>query len=523
MTRESPTGTDDPPSRPGLPGAGGPGLPAQSPSRPAAAPPARRRTWLAPAVALAAAFALRLPLMNAGLFHHDEVQLARAVEASWREGRLFPAVKGRYGAVLLDLALYAPYRAATGRSAERVVSFAGIAAGALLVALALLLGRELAGDALAGALAAAFTFGSAIFLTSSSTGKENVPQVAFVALALWLFARGASRPSAALRAAGAAAFGFALTFHEGGVLLVPPFAFAAVALDLHHRRGWRAAALDLGLLAAWLAPALALSIWSEIRRNLGVPGPNSATFLGLLSPLLPGALRDAAVGLGVPALALAAVGAAGAVASRALAPLRALLPWPAVILYFGNVSSYTPRYLVALLPPVAILAGAGGALLLRRWLPRRAWLGGAVLAAVAVAPGLDRAVPLLIHRAAHGGPKAMALLVRDRTEPGAVVLCQDDSPFLEYYAPGRTLLKNPVGDAYATAAFVHEIKERARSGARVYAGAYAFTYDDDDLFRRLVDAAFVRIPVGEVVDEWFYRPELEDVRFRDVLYRLDPR
>ena len=494
------------------------GLPADAP-----AAPARRRAWLAPAVALVAAFALRLPFMNAGLFHHDEVQLARAVEGSYQAGRVLQAVKGRYGAVLLDLAMYAPYHAATGRSAERVVPFAGIATGALLVALMVLLGRELAGDGLAGALAGAFTFGSAIFLTSSSTGKENVPQTAFVALALWLFARGAARPSAALRVAGAAAFGFALTIHEGGALLAPPVAFGVAALDFHHRRGWKAAALDLALLAASVAPAMGLSIWNEVRRNLMVPGPNSATFLGLLSPLLPGALRDAAVGLGAPALALAAVGAVAAVASRSQAPLRALLPWPAVILYFGNVSSYTPRYLLSILPPVAMLAGAGGALLLRRWIPRRPWLAGAALAALASAPGLATAYPLLAARAAHSGPKAMALLVRDRTEPDAIVLCQDDSPFLEYYAPGRTLLKNPVGDAYATATFVHDLGERARRGARVYAGSYAFTYDPNDLFRRLVDGAFVRVPVGEVVNELFYRPELADVSFRDVLYRLEPR
>ncbi len=498
--------------------ADGPGLAA---GPPAAA--ARRRAWLAPAVALVAAFALRLPYMNAGLFHHDEVQLARAVEGSYRAGRVLPAVKGRHGAVLLDLALYVPYHAATGRSAERVIPFAGVATGALLVALMVLLGSELTGDGLAGALAGAFTFGSALFLTASSTGKENVPQVAFVALAVWLFARGAARPSAALRVAGLAVFGFALTIHEGGVLLVPPFAFGVAALDLHHRRGWRAAALDLGLLAAALVAPAALSIWNEIRRNILVPGPNSATFLGLLSPLLPKALRDAAVGLGAPALALAAVGAAGAVARRRRVPLWALLPWPAVILYFGNVSSYTPRYLLYLLPPVAALAGAGGALLLRRWVPRRAWLAGAALAAVCCAPGLATAYPLLAARAVHSGPKAMALLVRERTEPGAVVLCQDDSPFLEYYAPGRMVLKNPIGDAYATTTFVHDLKGRARSGTRVYAGAYAFTYDSSDLFRRLVDGAFMRVPVGEVVNELFYRPELEDVSFRDVLYRLDPR
>ncbi|HET6923183.1 MAG TPA: glycosyltransferase family 39 protein [Anaeromyxobacteraceae bacterium] len=480
------------------------------------------RTWLAAAVALAVAFALRLPLMNAGLFHHDEVQLARAVEGSYRQHRILPAVKGRHGAVLLNLAFYAPYHAMTGRSAERVVPFTGIATGALLVALMVLLAAELAGDGLAGALAGAFTGGSALFLTSSSTGKENVPQMALVALALWLLARGAARPSAALRIAGLATFGFALTVHEGGVLLVPPFALSLIALAVHHGRPWRAAALDLAVLLASLAVPMAASIWDELRRNLFVSGANSATFLGPFSPLLGTALRDAVVGLGAPTVALAAVGAALALRRRRWA-LLALLPWPLVIVYFGNVSSYTPRYLLYALPATAALAGAGAAALLRRWLPARAGLAGAMLAVAACAPGVARALPLLAARATRSGPKAMALLVRERTAPGAVILCQDDSPHLEYYAPGRTLLKQPLGDAYATAAFVHDLKERARGGTPVYAGAYAFTYDPSGYFQLVLQSAFALVPVGEVANEWFYRPELEDVSFRDVLVRLEPR
>lgn len=501
-----------------VPPPGASASPAPEPARPEGA----RRRWLAPAVALAVAFAVRLPLMNAGLFHHDEVQLARAVEGSYREHRLLPAVKGRYGAVLLGLALYAPSHALTGRSAERVVPFTGILGGAVLVAAMLLLATELAGDALAGALAGAFTLGSAVFLTSSSTGKEHAPQMALVALALWLLARGAARPSVAMRLAAAAVFGFALSVHEGGILLLPPFAFYAVVLGRHHRRPWRSIGLDLAALAVAAAVPVAVSIWDEVLRNLLVPGANSARFLGLLSPGLPQALRDLATGVGVATLLLAAVGAVASVRAPRT-PLLALLPWPLVLLYFGNVSSYGPRYLLYALPALAALAGAGGALLVRRWVPRRASLAAAALAVAAGAPGVARAYPLLAARAVHSGPKAMALLVKERTEPGAVVLCQDDAPFLEYYAPGRTLLAHPIGDPYLLAAFVHDLRERARGGTPVYAGEYAFAYDRDGTFRHLLQNAFVMVPVGEVVNEKYYLPELQDATFRDVLRRLVPR
>ncbi len=254
-------------------------------------------------------------------------------------------------------------------------------------------------------------------------------------------------------------------------------------------------------------------------RNTQVVGSNSTTFLGLFSPLLSRALADAPPALGAAALALAGVGLVRAAASRDVA-LLGIAPWLLVVLYFGNVSSYGPRYLLYVLPPVAVLAGAGAAWLVRRPPGRRARtaLAVALLAAAAV-PGVARAWPLLAARAAHSGPKAMALLVRERTEPDAVIVCMDDSVFLDYYA-GRRTLTHPVGDPAAIAAFVHALKGRVQGGERVYLGSYAFTYDRWGHFKELVEAAFVLVPVGQVVNEWYYRPELEDVSFDDVLYRL---
>jgi hypothetical protein len=484
---------------------------------------ARRSPGLLPWAAFVLALAVRLPLMNAGLFHHDEVQLARAVEASWKEHRILPAVKGRQGAVLLNLVVYAPAHALAGAGAERTVPLVGVASGALLVAAVLLLAWELTGDPLAGALGGVLTFGSAIFLTSSSTGKENAPQMAFVALALWLAARAARRNSWWGRAAASAVFGLALSIHEGGIVLAPLFALSAAALEWRYGGGWRATAFDLGALALAAAVPVRLSIWDEVLRNARISGPNSANFLGPWSPLLPGALRDTAVGIGIPAVLLAAAGSALSLVRWREMALGVLLPWIVVILYFGNVTSYTPRYLLYLLPTIATLGGAGGAWLLRRWFARNLPVAAAALAIVACAPGVTRAYPLLAARSTHSGPKEMAGMVRELTSPGDVVLCQDDSPFLEYYAPGRTLLKQPIGDPMAVAAFAHELKERARGGVRIYAGQYAFSYDDAGHFASLLESYFLFVPVGATGNESFYRPELQDVRFRDVLYRLDPR
>jgi hypothetical protein len=81
--------------------------------------PGGPRTLLAwAALAFVAAALQRLPLVNEGLFHHDEVVLARAVERSLAEGELHPAVKGRYGGAARAVVLRAappPHRGGRGR------------------------------------------------------------------------------------------------------------------------------------------------------------------------------------------------------------------------------------------------------------------------------------------------------------------------------------------------------------------------------------------------------------------------
>jgi hypothetical protein len=492
------------------------------------APPARdiapsRMVRNAPAVAFALALLLRLPFVSAGLFHHDEVELARAVEGSFERHAVLPSVAGRYGSVLLALAPYVPYHLATGRRAEAIVLLVGIFAGALLVAGMVLLVQELDPDPLAGWLAGAFTFGGTLFLTTSATGKESAPMTALATLATWLAARAARLDAWGLRLVAAAVFGFALSVHEAGALLVLPVAFAVVAIELRHGRGWRAIALDLGAGAVAIATPLWLAIWNQLVMNATEHGLYSAHFAGLISLSLPVAMRELVPSFGLAVLAFGAVGLVAAVVRRRACATWTLAPWLLVFFYVGNATNYTPRALLYLLPPLVAFAGSGAALLARRASTRYSHAVAAALAVLACAPGIARAYPILAARAASSGPKEMALLVAARTRPGDVVLCQDDAPFLEYYAPGRVLLKQPLGDPAGTARLVREARFRAEGGAAIYVGGYAFTYDIVGQLGELLRAQFEPVPVGVVTNEWFYRSDLEPARFEDVLYQLVPR
>ena len=87
---------------------------------------------------------LRLSFLNAGLFHHDSVQLAMAVEKSADEVIIHPVGGGRHGLVIVDTILFYFLSAFFGHSsAEFAVNFSSAFFGALAIPLLYLFAKEI--------------------------------------------------------------------------------------------------------------------------------------------------------------------------------------------------------------------------------------------------------------------------------------------------------------------------------------------------------------------------------------------
>lgn len=473
-----------------------------------------------PAVLFVVTLLVRLPFRAAGLSHHDEVPLATAVESTVADGRLAPALHGRYGSVLLNLLFYLPYHLLTGGRADVVLPFTGVLMGAVLVSAVYLLLLELSGDepsALVGALLLGFC---PLFLTTSTTGKEQIPAIAFASLAAWALARASARRSPAWLAAGTLLCCISLLVHEASLTLVPVLAAVLALVGIERHLGWRRILSDLAVLLGPVVLLFAFSLWRHVARNVTVVDSGTSNFLGFFSEVLPEAARDLVGSVGVPTLVLA--GAGLVVVLRRRGALLALLPWALLLFYFGNVGSYAPRYLLWGLPPILMLAGLGAtwaASFLNAERARTATL--AVLTLSISAIGFAEVLPLIARRSERLYLKESALFLRDRTEPDAVVLCMDDCGFVQYYA-GRQTMVHPVDDPVAMETFVRRVKLLATSGKGVYAGKYAFLYDEDGTFARQIRANFQATLVAVLLNEWYYRPELEDTSFRDEIILLRP-
>jgi hypothetical protein len=480
-----------------------------------------RRPWIVPAALFLISFVFRLYYMNEGLFHHDEVLLAQAVESTWEKLSVAGEFNGRYGAVLLNTGLYAPWKALTGMSSEKIIPFVSVLTGALLVASVYLLAVELSGEKLSASLAALFFGFNFLFLTTSTTGKENTPQLFFAVLSMVLFVKGAKGDSRVLKIAAFAVFSFSLAVHEAGIALIPVFLSFMALFEWIHAKGKRILLLDFVILAAFVAIPFILFLGSVLFQQLAVKSTHTVGFEGIFSPVLGRSGADLMRVTGIPLAALAVAGMA-ALRNRGKA-LVPLVLWILLFFYFGNVSSYAPRYLIYTVVPLTIIAGIGAGSLIGK-LPRTGMQAAAclILAALICGTGIYNAYPLIAFRKDYCGPKRMAQFVGASTEPDALVVTMDESVFIDYYGK-RKVMGHPVADYSENRTFVENLRRMALSGKKIYVNSTAFSYDYQRHFETFMLGNFDFKIVGEVQDEDYHRPELSFAIFTNRLFRVFPK
>jgi len=343
----------------------------------------------------------------------------------------------------------------------------------------------------------------------------------FVALAFWIFYRGARKPSLTLKIFGLASFAFAMTVHESTIPLIPVFVAFLILVNRTGTSDIKTQFRDLVILCALLAFPFVLYLGEILRHTLTVKGTGTVSFLGLFSPVLPMAMRDLLTVAGFALTGLALVGLATNMEKKNIV-IPALL-WILMIFYYGNNSGYAPRHLILILLPISILGGMGAGFLVGKvkGLPLQAALG-LVLIVAACGYGIFKSYPILNFRKDYCGPKKMAEFVKANTEPDATVISMDESVYIDYYA-SRDVMSHPVAEYTANREFVEHVHTMALSGRKFYINTTAFSYDYQGHFKKLMEEKFQFLYVGEVLDELYKRPELGFRLFNNKLARIVPK
>jgi 4-amino-4-deoxy-L-arabinose transferase-like glycosyltransferase len=349
-----------------------------------------------------------------GSLNTDEARLTLAAEGVQRTG--LPVMpSGRiYTRGLLNGYLIAGSFALMGRS-DFAARLPSVLAGALLVPVVFLLGRAVGGTA-AGLAAAVFAvLSEPLVYYSRSAWLPSIFLLLFT-LAVYCFYRGFVQRKGAWQVAGAGVFCLALLSYEFAVLLLGGL---GIYLGLEAARGrldWyrgRPTLLSLVLLAAGLLLLGALGLALRAGTLAGPLGEARAWFtprlaLNGMSYYLRVLVPDYIVLIGAGLLGLPMLARAP---RKGVAFLLGLLALAFLVPSFVTQLQRSPRYVLPMLPLLAVLAAAG-TVRLARLVGRGLRIGGVLRAAL---PGMALVV---VFEAALWGDAAAATARLREPPPG---------------------------------------------------------------------------------------------------------
>jgi hypothetical protein len=473
-----------------------------------------RDVWLVAGL-VAVSFGVRALFVNPGFFHHDSILLIRAVEQSLDEGGLAPLLDGRYSYVAFSLPFALLFRA-LGWPMDLAFNLLTAGVASLSVILEFLLVRDITRSRFAGASAALLLSFMPVYWSVTTHALVHAFSVTLVLFAFTALLRSNASGSRAVAAAAATALVLAVSARVPNLLLLP--AFACLWLEPRVRGGTlrfdrERLARQAPFVAVPLVIGLAAMAWAQ--SDLILAKARYDAFLGPFSPGFVRALRSLDANLGIAAWILVVTGAGLSIVGERRAVVTALFLWGLPLLFFyGNVASFAPRFYCSLFPVLALFM----ALALHR-IQRSSRLAALALLSWLVFDMAVVAYPIVRDRHRFSGGKEYALWLDRRIEPDALVIAMDYGVFVEYYA-GRRVTSHPQGPAAAVLAWSAGVLEEIDAGTPVYMMESGFSYDPDEIVRRVVMSQFEVTPVGSHLSEDYHKASLQRRVHRNQLFRL---
>jgi predicted membrane-bound mannosyltransferase len=239
--------------------------------------------------------------INEGIFHCDGVFLAQAVENTLKTGGLQPAIRGRYGSVIINTILYFPFFLA-GENADFITRFSSVLFHALSIAALFLFINELFADYFQALFASLLFSFTPYYFSPNTYGKDHGMSVFFLLLAFYLLCRGLKQNTSFLVAISSFVLTFAISVKEAILVAVPLYFLLYLGPEISFspfRVAIPKARLNPKLLLALLVPFLAVSgilfmgyLRSEFYKAVFVKDTSANNFMGLFSPTLKFALQD---------------------------------------------------------------------------------------------------------------------------------------------------------------------------------------------------------------------------------------
>jgi len=471
---------------------------------------------------------VRQALRNDGLFHHDAVKLAMAVEASHERGRLqpmelqIPPVGGRYGLVLVNWGLYELIHSVNPAvSTEAVLLFSAALFGSIAVGLLYLVARMAGFGAAVSAGGAVLLSLDPIFFSETVGAKGHGLALAGGLLGILLAQVAARGRAPAVAAFAGLVLGLVGFVRVSSVLAAAPAVLILLFQPKRKARGPVLGAFVVALAASGAALGVLQLDWI---RTFSRVTDYRVLDLGLIGLALAD-LNRALTPAGWPLLVVGIV-----VALRERKPLPLVVWMAGVFAYSANLAQYSPRFLIEPLAVAGILVAAGAHTLLGRW--RVAY--PVAIAALAILPfvlPLQRPTiwNVIAYRHDRIGNEVGGQWLARETPPEAVVIAMDDAPFVQYYGQ-RATLSHPVPDPADPAmaeeevrAFARQVYDLLAAGRPVYLLKTGLTYDPGGYVNRALGSIATLEEVQRIESEDYHHNSIRSGRYEQVIFRLHPR
>jgi len=462
--------------------------------------------------------------INEGIFHYDSVILTKAVENTFKTGMLQPSFRGRYGAVIINCVLYSPFFL-LGHNADFTIRFSSILFHSLSIAILFLFINELFADRIQAFFGALLFSLTPFYFSPNTYGKEHGMSIFFFLLAFYLLCRGVKENKLFAVSISSFILAFSISIRES-LLAAFPLYFLLYFSPMISRHPFKITIpkerfnpkflLSLVLpFSAVLSIIFFSYLGSAFHKAIFINNAAAVNYLGLFSPMLKVAMRDLFISIPVPLFFIFIMGIIKMAYQDNSFWALFLLLWIMLIFYFGNTSSYAPRYLDIVIIPVYIFAAYA-----LSWIYSKYKI---VSYAIVIYSALSMFIfmhPMLVFRHYYNGEKQFALYAKEKTEDNAIIIAMDDSPFIDYYG-NRKAIGHPVGDIRQLDDFINIIKGYLKDGRPVYLIESGLRYDPDGFLEIALKRNFSISIVGEKLSEDYHRPELKLQTYHQRLFKLN--
>ena len=450
-------------------------------------------------------------LINEGLFHHDSVILARAVENTYKTGHLHPAVSGRYGAVIVNSILYFPFFL-KGHNADFTTRFSSVLFHALAIAAFFLFIYKLFADFIQAIFAALLLSFTPLFFSPDTYGKEHGMSMFFIFFSFSLLGSAVKKGKPRFLIGIASFFyAFAISVREAAIFVMPLYLLLYLSPEISIsplRIKVEREKIELKPLAWFGLPFLVpfciiyfTYLKAEIYRTMVIRADSAPVYLGPFSWVLKVVIKDLYGSIPMLLLFFFPLGVWMMIRERKniFLPLFFIF-WCTLIFYFGNIWTYSPRHLdIAIIPVYVFVSYVLSALYAK---DKKATL---IIIFYFVSSMFIFMYPMLSLRHHYNGEKQFALFVKEKTEANAVIITMDDAAFIEYYG-NRKAIGHPADEWRGMQDFLREVASFLANHVPVYITESGFSYDSSRFFCRTIFENFEVTEVGSKLSEDYHRP-----------------